>query len=187
MQHLANASGIENLELTQDCSGNLNKIELFFDFGSWISHTPGLLIKTLNSKPLKPWTLNPKPQIVNPRIARVSKTKFELVFLACWPNPGPECLPVDWGRRDVEFAWVVATVTSVAASFVSKLICWNLVNKIKKMPERNRARELFRNAATNGGDLYCKILRTDAKCRQVLWPHTKYSGFPKINDATYWK
>ena len=58
-----------------------------------------------------------------PRIARVSKIKFSFCLLArfgaeSWS--GTSGLPLDSGRRDVEFAGVFAYVVSVAVSFVPK-------------------------------------------------------------------
>jgi len=57
-----------------------------------------------------------------PKIARVSKIKFETLFMDLWPNPGPGCLPLDSGGGDVEFTGAFASVASLAKSFVSEII-----------------------------------------------------------------
>ena len=51
------------------------------------------------------------------------------IFQGVWPNPGPGLLPLHSGRRDIEFASVFASVVSLAVSFVSECIFWNLVEK----------------------------------------------------------
>ena len=51
-----------------------------------------------------------------------------------WPHPGPRHPPFGSGRGDIEFAAVLAFLTSVAVSLVPESICWNLVgNKNKKV------------------------------------------------------
>lgn len=48
------------------------------------------------------------------------------------PNPGPGCLPLQSGREDIELAIVFVPMPSLAFSFLSKFIFWNLVeNNVK--------------------------------------------------------
>ncbi len=64
---------------------------------------------------------------------------FKLIFPDFWPNPGPGRIPLDSACGDVEFASVFAPVASVAVSFVSEFIFWNLVNiEVKSVPEPDR-------------------------------------------------
>jgi len=66
------------------------------------------------------------------RIARASKIKFKFSFLDFGPNRGPGRLPSLYsGRGDIEYAGVLASVASVAVSFVSELISSKLVNQQK--------------------------------------------------------
>jgi len=63
-----------------------------------------------------------------PRIARVGKINFN-VFPVFWPNLGP----LDSGRGDVEFAGILGSEASLADSFVTESIFWNLADeKIEK-------------------------------------------------------
>lgn len=47
-----------------------------------------------------------------------------IIFLLSgfWPNPGPGRIPLDSGRRDVEFSGGLDSVASLAVSFVGELI-----------------------------------------------------------------
>jgi len=62
-----------------------------------------------------------------PRIARVSQIKCCFCFPDFGRTPGPGHLPLDSGRGDVISARVFAPVASVAVTFVSEFILWNLV------------------------------------------------------------
>jgi len=58
----------------------------------------------------------------------VSKINCKTVFSSdFWRNPGPGHLPLDSARGDVEFADAFAPVASLAVSFLSERIYWNLV------------------------------------------------------------
>ena len=73
------------------------------------------------------------------------------MFLDFWPNHGPGCIPLDSARGDVQFAGVFAPVASVAVSFVSEFIFWNLVKKqLKSRPEQDRGNK------TSGGQMPIK-------------------------------
>jgi len=50
----------------------------------------------------------------NPRIARVSRIKFNFLP-GVWPNPGPGRLTLDAGRGDVEFVGVFETIASFSS------------------------------------------------------------------------
>ena len=58
----------------------------------------------------------------SPRIARVSRIKFDVWFPDFWANPDPGHVPLDSDRRDIEFAGVAAFVASVAVRFVSEFV-----------------------------------------------------------------
>lgn len=76
---------------------------------------------------------------IDPRINRVSKKEFGLLFPEFGPDLGPGHLQLDSGRRHVAFAAVFASVASLAVSFVPKSIFWNLADKKVKKWLQDRA------------------------------------------------
>ncbi len=59
------------------------------------------------------------------------------MLMDLWPSPGPERLPLDSGRGNVEFACVFESVASLAVSFMSECIFWNPVDNKKEVCPSN--------------------------------------------------